>query len=109
MYVITEQKQTNLWLARVRLETGTGWRCFQAAGDSRLGALMELHYAMWRYQGREYDAARRAVVTAAYRSPHSARSRRAPGGHGSRRRMAGAGAARRSARGRWYQRRAAWV
>jgi hypothetical protein len=76
MYVTTEQKQADRWLARVRLETETGWRCFQAAGDSRVGALMELHHAMWRYQGQAYEAARRAVVTAASQSPLSARALR---------------------------------
>jgi hypothetical protein len=76
MYVTTEQRQADRWLARVRLETETGWRCFQAAADSRVGALMELHHAMWRYEGDAYEVARRAVVTAASRSPFSARARR---------------------------------
>lgn len=67
MYVIAEQRQPNQWLACVRLETANGWRAFQAWGDSRVGALMALHHAMWRYRGAEYEAARRAVVSAAAR------------------------------------------
>jgi hypothetical protein len=107
MHVITEEKQTDLWLARVRLETETGWRCFQAAGDSRLGALMELHYAMWRYQGAPFEAARRAVVTAASRSPHAARSRRGAAMRFCRRQLSGVAARQRHSHRR--HRRAAWA
>lgn len=109
MYVITEQKRADQWLARVRLETGTGWRCFAAAGDSRVGALMELHYAMWRYQGEAYDSARRAVVTAVVHSPHAARERRIKAWGRMRRRSAGAGQPAFHGCTRRFKRRTAWA
>src|SRR5262245_29619002 len=65
MCVTLEQKRPDRWIARVRLETDGAWRCFQATGESRVGALIALRAAMWRYRGADYDAARRAVVAAA--------------------------------------------
>jgi hypothetical protein len=67
MQITIEQKRPDQWLARVRLETEGVWRCFQAVGDSRVGALIALRGSLWRYQGAAYDAARHAVVATATR------------------------------------------
>lgn len=109
MYVITEQKQADEWQARVRLETNGGWRCFQAAGDSRVGALMKLHHAMWRYEGNAYDVARRAVVSAACRSTLSPRALRATTRPRSRGRVATTKAPGLLRRVRRYDRPTAWA
>jgi len=69
MYVTLEQKRPDQWLARVRLETDGSWRAFQATGESRVGALIALREAMWRYRGADYDEARSAVVSAALQMP----------------------------------------
>jgi hypothetical protein len=68
MQVTIEKKRPDQWLARVRVEMDGTWRYFQAVGDSRVGALIALRCAMWRYQGPAYDAARQAVVTNAARA-----------------------------------------
>jgi hypothetical protein len=68
MQVTIEQRRPDQWLARVRLQTDGAWRCFQAVGDSRVGALIALRGSMWRYQGAAYDAARRAVLASATRA-----------------------------------------
>lgn len=68
MQVTIEQQRPDQWLARVRLEADGEWRCFQAVGDTRVGALIALRGTMWRYQGAAYEAARRAVVASAVRA-----------------------------------------
>jgi hypothetical protein len=67
MQITIERKRPDQWLARVRVETDGTWRCFQAVGDSRVGALIALRGTMWRYQGPAYDLARQAVVSNAAR------------------------------------------
>jgi hypothetical protein len=68
MQVTIEQTRPDQWLARIRLETEGVWRCFQAEGDSRVGALIALRGSMWRYRGAAYEAARHAVVATATRA-----------------------------------------
>jgi hypothetical protein len=67
MQVTIEQQRPDQWLARVRVEMDGTWRYFQAVGDSRVGALIALRGAMWRYQGAAYEVARQAVVSNAVR------------------------------------------